>query len=70
MPEIKSNTIKTCSFNAGKGEMTVCFNKGGRYTYLGVNQKMYDDMVKAPSAGSFFHHNIRGKFPHRAEEDE
>ena len=67
---IKSKTIKSCAFNEKKGEMTIRFSSGGRYTYLGVTQDLYDGMVKADSAGSFFHSNIRGKFPSTKLEDE
>lgn len=41
----------------------VTFKKGGRYSYDGVNEKLYEELVKAESVGKFFIKNIKSVFP-------
>ena len=44
------------------------FKSGIAYSYTGVPFSIYKELVSAPSAGQFFHRNIRGKFDYKPEE--
>lgn len=44
------------------------FKSGIAYSYTGVPFSIYKELVSAPSAGQFFHRNIRGKFSYKLEE--
>jgi hypothetical protein len=39
------------------------FHHGGWYSYTGVPQQVFHDLVNAPSAGKFFHAAVKPSFP-------
>lgn len=40
------------------------FNSGAVYQYTGVPQGEYDAIMNAGSKGSYFHANIKNRFPY------
>jgi len=38
------------------------FNKGSIYAYKDIPESIYRKLVKAPSFGSYLHHNIKDKY--------
>lgn len=55
---ITSSNILAAS-HSDKG-LTIQFTNGSFYLYPDAGRKVYDDLVSAPSAGKFFHANIKG----------
>lgn len=46
-----------------KNKVLFClFHHGGVYSYSGVTEAQYDEFAAAPSAGIFFHREIKPKF--------
>jgi len=43
-------------------QLVVTFHNGGTYLYRQVPKTLFDQMCKAPSAGKFFHQELKGKF--------
>ena len=33
------------------------------YQYLGVNKRVYEDLLRAPSVGLYFEQCVRGRYP-------
>lgn len=63
MQPIKGSTSIAAVGYDPEGEMlTVEFNSGRRCTYIGVPQGIYEGLINASSAGSFFHQQIRDQY--------
>ncbi len=60
--QLKSSMIAHVDYNAEDKTLTVGFHDGGHYTYQDVPQLVHDELVAAPSAGRYFHSNIRGVY--------
>lgn len=59
---IDSSLIKEVGYDPFMEVLTVNFRSGGVYEYIEVPEKVYNDLIEAPSAGKFFHINIKNKF--------
>lgn len=59
MIPVRSSTIKAVGHDGT--DMHVEFVSGGTYTYHNVPAKLFGAMLKAPSIGSFFHSQVKGK---------
>jgi hypothetical protein len=57
----ESSHITAASYNPDTQELIVTFGKSS-YSYAGVPQDVVDGFSAAPSAGSYLHANIKGKF--------
>ena len=42
--------------------MRIVFTSGNIFDYYGVDQKVFEEFVKAESVGEFFHANIKDKY--------
>lgn len=42
--------------------MRIIFTSGNIFDYYGVDQKVFEEFVKAESVGKFFHANIKNKY--------
>jgi len=59
---IDSSLIREVGYDPFMEVLTVNFRNGGVYEYIEVPEKVYNDLIEAPSAGKFFHVNIKNKF--------
>jgi len=59
---LESSIVKAAEWDPFTKVMTITFSQDGKYDYIGVPQELFEAFTKAPSAGKFFHQNIRGKF--------
>lgn len=44
------------------GELTIVFRSGRTYIYSGVSHEVYQGLLTAPSAGSYFHAYIKENY--------
>ncbi len=51
---IGSSMLASCEYNDETFELTVTFHNGKSYTYEDVIINTYQDLISAPSAGSYF----------------
>lgn len=66
MPAIKnSSNISHADHDPSTNEMTVRFSTGATYVHSNVPAAVATGIHTAPSAGSYYHAKIRGKFPTR-----
>lgn len=59
---LDSSNIREAVFDPFMKVLTLRFKTGGDYQYIGVEQEVYDGLIKAKSAGRYFHANIRNKY--------
>lgn len=60
--ELKSTNLRAAEYDPFMKTMTLRFHKGGDYEYMEVEREVFNDLVKAESAGQYFHKFIRGKY--------
>ena len=60
MPYLNSSAIQRVEYDPASGNLDVWFQKsGGPYTYYGVPSSIYQGLLSASSAGSYFDTYIR-----------
>lgn len=59
MEPVTSSMIAAVGYDDEKQQLTVQFNNGRTYNYGGVPQSEYNNLVTAPSVGSYFAQNIK-----------
>jgi hypothetical protein len=70
MIPVKSSNIQAVGYDQGSETLRVAFKSGGTYDYKGVPPDVHASMLCAQSVGSFFHHNVKGKFDSEKVETE
>lgn len=61
MQPIKSSQIAEVGHDAEASMLYVKFNNGGVYSYGNVDTGLFQDLITAPSVGSFFSANIKNR---------
>jgi len=60
---VESSALKAVGYDSATQILTVIFKKSGaRYDYKQVPQKVFKNLMTAPSKGSYFMKNIKGKY--------
>ena len=65
MPEmiyVDSSNIEAVGYETAAQELHVQFLNGGYYIYHGVPQEVFDDLVAAPSKGSYLNRVVKGVY--------
>lgn len=62
MTKCESGLLKEHGYEPSTGLMHLRFASGRLFEYSGVPQKVYDDLVAAPSMGKYFNQSIKGRF--------
>lgn len=64
--QLVSSNLDSCAYDDETSELDVTFKSGGTWTYTGISPEEYAGLLSAPSAGKYFHQNIKGKASSRA----
>jgi hypothetical protein len=59
---LSSSNLASYAYDEASQELTIAFTNGNRYLYAGVPSTVVDGLVAAPSAGKYFHANIRSSY--------
>lgn len=59
---LESSLLKEVIYDPFLSVLSIHFKNGGVYDYLEVPEETYEELLKAPSSGKFFHLNIKPKF--------
>jgi len=63
MPALRSSNLSSCSdYNKETQSFSITFKSGSVYTYSDVPETVYEGLLSAPSAGSYFAANIKDQF--------
>lgn len=60
-PENSSN-INLATYDVERKLLLIDFKSGKPYIYVGVEQNVFDDLIKAESAGKFLNASIKGNY--------
>lgn len=61
----KSSNLRSANYDPDNQRLTVEFGNGSQYEYDNVPQIYHDGLHQAPSPGTFFHTQIKPRFPAR-----
>lgn len=65
MPNLKSRALRHVEYDPVSMNLQVTFTSGTRvYTYYGVPQWKYDELLNANSHGTYFQNNIKDQHSH------
>lgn len=59
---VKSTEIALIGYDPSKELLEVTFRRGGVYRYRGIPAALHEQLMKAPSIGTFFSEQIKEKF--------
>ncbi|MBO0323184.1 KTSC domain-containing protein [Muricauda sp. CAU 1633] len=63
IPVVSSN-IESIGYEEQSQQVFVKFLKGGVYVYKGVPESEYQNLLVAPSVGSYLHRNFKNVYPY------
>lgn len=61
MPKLRSSNIDAAEYDAETGTLSVTFRSGATYTYLGVDEALYQDLLTSESPGSYLARHIKDR---------
>lgn len=59
-----SSNLSSAAYEPDTETLSLTFQDDSTYQYMNVPGHVYRDLTLAPSAGSYFHRNIKGKYPY------
>jgi hypothetical protein len=60
---VRSTSLRSVGYDAEHGLLEIEFRSGNVYQYSGVPEETYSGLMTAPFIGSFFHKNIKDRYP-------
>jgi len=60
--DVGSTNIRSVGYDSESSILEIEFHSGGVYQYISVPKAIYDELMRAPSLGSYFYKHIRGNF--------
>jgi hypothetical protein len=64
MTQVQSSNVAEVGYNSDTEELQIIFLNGSSYLYLNVPQNEYENLLQAPSIGSYFNRYIRNQYPY------
>ena len=62
--DVSSSNVKSVGYDGQTNTLEVEFHSGHVYQYYGVPERVYDEMMRAPSKGQFLHLEVRNGYPY------
>jgi len=62
MQYVDSSNIEQVGYDADQSELHVVFNDGSHYVYQGVPGEVFEEMINAPSKGSFLNREVKNVY--------
>lgn len=62
MNQVSSSNIESVGYDEAEETVYVKFLNGNMYTYKGVPQHEYQNLLEAPSVGSYLHRNYKNVY--------
>lgn len=62
---VKSRDIAIIGYDAKTATLEVTFREGGVYQYSDVPPEVHQALLQAPSCGTYFNDNVKGKYSYR-----
>lgn len=62
MIPVSSSNVESIGYDADTQTLQIRFLSGGVYIYRNVPQMEYEQLINAPSIGSYLNRNIKGSY--------
>jgi len=62
MVALRSTSLVDAVYDNDTEELVLTFSNGKTYSYPGVPPETYRQLLLAPSAGAFYHSQIKGRY--------
>ena len=62
---VQSSNIESLGYDAERKVLEVKFRSGSLYQYEGVEQKVYDALLNAPSPTQYLNSSIKGSYAYK-----
>lgn len=62
---VSSSNLRSVGYDPTTRALEIEFNSGAIYRYDGVPANVHAGLMSASSHGSYFHENIKGRYPYR-----
>jgi len=59
---LNSTWLKYASYDTDTRELKISMASGQSYNFQDVPQEIYEGLAAAPSAGQYYHQNIKGNY--------
>lgn len=56
---VESSNLASVFYDSKRKILEIEFNHGGLYQYIDVPKQVFENLLKAPSHGKYFVHNIK-----------
>jgi KTSC domain-containing protein len=63
MIPLSSSAIKAAGYDPGRRKMYIRFPGGEIYDFCNVPPDVFDGLINAPSPGTYYDRNVRGRYP-------
>ena len=60
MPALQSTSLSFAEYDEDSETLTITFSNGRSYDYSPVPRQVYDELLAAPSAGTYYATRIKG----------
>lgn len=67
MVMVSSSNVEAVGYDPNSRELWVRFINGGTYVYSEVDERTHEELMNAPSIGSYLNREIKGNFAYRKE---
>jgi hypothetical protein len=58
---VNSSNLRKIGYDPATNILIIVFNSGSTYEFQNIPPDLYEDLINAPSIGTFFSKNIRNK---------
>jgi hypothetical protein len=59
---VSSSNLRSVAYDEDGETLEIIFNDGGTYRYHAVPAYIYQNLMNAPSNGSYFHQHIKDRY--------
>ena len=65
MRDVQSSALRSVGYDGGQQTLVITFQSGGTYEYSGVPRSVYEELMRAPSKGTYFNAHVKGQYSYR-----
>lgn len=65
MQYVDSSNLEQVGYDTAASELYVVFKDGSGYIYSGVPEHVFEQLLEAPSKGSFLNREVKNKYDYR-----
>jgi len=62
MQDVQSSALRSVGYAAGSQTLAITFESGSTYEYSGVPRHVYEELLSAPSKGTYFNTHVKGRY--------